>query len=227
MPENESGVRQWLSSRGYSIQNDGNGGDWFARLKDGRLQHTIEVPGFDENVIVWEMLASGWFSEAMRLGVELDSGREYLLTVPSKSIFANGHAPQTAPAEALAYGRSLLEKLRLADSYREVTLGELIYLSNYKMKFSVVGRSHLMRSDGDEAYWDKADIQIDIRKHFDLPDDEVFLAVSSQSERTAKSPGDTPPGDGRFEEIRNDSDLLPKLGSKLGDLCNALARRYD
>ena len=211
LPERDKEARQWLSKNGIDFEKrDYETEKWF-----------LELPPFNQNLIVYRMLRSGIFDEVARSAIGAGPGETYSVSCPQSSIFS--HPPESAEgvAEGLAFTRKFVADVAEMPRFRGVRFGDPVVVRTHRLRFSLIGPSSVI-SNGPQGYWEHNVMELSFYREFGQLDDAMTLDLSIARMERAKGPASVEPPLERFDpESDSSSKILTSLGTELGSRVKA------
>lgn len=206
-------ARAWLSNRHYKVTNSEQG------TEDGRRVYRIEVPAFNEDMIVWDMLSTGLFDEVTMEGIPLGPGDSYFVNIPFTRVFPNGLSARGAASESFNYMRMIKEKLSKNEAFSKAEI-DVVPDGNHRFEVVFTGPSKAM-SQGPTNSWDRYRLSFQFMRHLGQPQNELTIQAMVIDEGRAKKPldGAAPPRERFSEPIHYDEGMrfLKTLGAAVAE----------
>jgi len=211
LPERDKQARQWLTENGIDFEKrDYKPDTWF-----------LELPPFNQDLIVYRMLRSGIFDEVARSAIEAGPGETYSVSCTQSSIFS--HPPESAEgiAEGLAFTRKFIADVAALPRFRGVRFGDPVVVRTHRLRFSLIGLSSVI-SNGPKGYWERNVLELSFYREFGQLDDAMTLDLSIAKAEQAKGPANSEPPVERFDpQLESSTAILTSLGTELGSRVKA------
>jgi hypothetical protein len=211
LPERDKEARQWLNEHQIDFETrDWKKDVWF-----------LELPPFNQNLIVYRMLRTGIFDEVARSIVGAGPGETYSIACAQSSIFS--HSPESAEgvAEELAFAQKFVADAAAVPRFRGVRFSDPVVVRTHRFRFSLVGLSSAI-SNGPKGYWDRNVLELAFYREFGQSDDAITLDLSIAKAERAKGPASVEPPIERFDPAsESSSNILTVLGTQLGSKVKA------